>query len=172
MAAGDDAYFPIETQTLSSNQASIVFGAGGTIPQTYTDLVIASQAGCTSSGQAFLIRVGNGTIDSTTKYSYTFTNGTGTSAFSGGYNTQGAGVLAWSSPSAAVQDFGLMNLMSYSSTIIHKSLISRYNNASTGTDLLANLWRSTSAINIIEIYPTAGNILSGSTFTLYGIKAA
>jgi hypothetical protein len=38
--------------------------------------------------------------------------------------------------------------------------------------LYGNLWRSTSAINIIEVTAGGANFASGSTFTLYGIKAA
>ena len=33
-------YEPISTTTLTSAQSSVTFGSGGTLPQTYTDLVV------------------------------------------------------------------------------------------------------------------------------------
>jgi len=42
----------------------------------------------------------------------------------------------------------------------------------SGVETIINLWRSTSAINTIKIMPNVNSFISGSTFTLYGIKAA
>jgi hypothetical protein len=39
------------------------------------------------------------------------------------------------------------------------------------TAAIVGLWRSTSAINAIEIWQGGDGFSSGSTFTLYGIKA-
>ena len=40
------------------------------------------------------------------------------------------------------------------------------------THAIVNMWRSTSAINTILIYPFSGNWSTGSVFELYGIEAA
>jgi hypothetical protein len=52
-------------------------------------------------------------------------------------------------------------------------MISRSNNAGLGVDAIVGLWRSTAAINSITLDLLGTRIISaGSTFSLYGIKAA
>jgi hypothetical protein len=63
--------------------------------------------------------------------------------------------------------------MNYSNTTTYKTVLLRSNNASAITVATVGLWRSTSAINTIKIYADGAAVFSvGSTFTLYGIKAA
>jgi hypothetical protein len=66
--------------------------------------------------------------------------------------------------------------MNYSNATTYKSILIRSrgtrDNDSTDTTAIVGLWSSTSAINIIKIFPASGNILAGSTFTLYGIASA
>jgi hypothetical protein len=63
--------------------------------------------------------------------------------------------------------------MNYSNTTTYKTIISRGDNPGFLVIALANLWRSTSAINIITmVSETGNNFVTGSTFTLYGITAA
>jgi len=40
------------------------------------------------------------------------------------------------------------------------------------TEALVNCYRSTSALTELGLYSASGNFDTGSTFTLYGIKAA
>jgi hypothetical protein len=65
----------------------------------------------------------------------------------------------------------IVNLQNYSNSTTYKTIISRSNNAANGLDLFASMWRSTSSIDSIKIYPASGNMASGSTFNLYGILA-
>ena len=46
------------------------------------------------------------------------------------------------------------------------------NGSGGGLSLSSGLWRSTNAVNNIEIYPSAGNFAQYSHFALYGIKGA
>ena len=63
--------------------------------------------------------------------------------------------------------------MNYSNTTTFKTILMRANNAALGVDAIVGLWRSTAAINEIKVFPTGGaNFETGSTFSLYGIKAA
>lgn len=162
-------YEPIATTTLGSAAASYTFSS---IPQTYTDLVLVWNGGNSSAGQALLFQVGNGSVDVGSNYSYTYLNGTGASAVSGRASTQTSALLSWSSPSTTVQDTGIMQFQNYSNTTTNKTVLVRYGNAATGTDAIVNLWRSTSAINTIKIFSTSGNLITGSSLTLFGIKAA
>jgi hypothetical protein len=66
----------------------------------------------------------------------------------------------------------IIQCMNYSSTTTHKTFLSRSNVPSTALRCAVGLWRSTSAINIIDIAPYASSWAAGSTFTLYGISAA
>ncbi len=65
----------------------------------------------------------------------------------------------------------IQQYQNYSNTTTYKTVLSRCSNPTGGTLAVAGLWRSTAAITSITLTPTAGNWLSGSTFTLYGIKA-
>ena len=63
--------------------------------------------------------------------------------------------------------------MSYSNTSTNKSVLVRYGSASQGTMAQIGLWRNTVAITSLEITTDGGQTFNtGSTFTLYGIKAA
>lgn len=165
-------YEPISTTTLGSAASSVTFSS---ISGAYTDLVLIENGGNSTAGQAFILQVGNGSIDTASNYSYTILNGTGSAATSYRYSSQTYGVFAWSGPPTSIGDAGIAHFMNYSNTTTYKTVLVRYNTASgtnAGTDAIVNLWRSTSAINTIKISSISGNILAGSTFTLYGILKA
>jgi hypothetical protein len=65
-----------------------------------------------------------------------------------------------------------MHLLNYSNTTTFKTLLVRFDNSSTETSLRVGLYRSTSAISTILVETDSSTFTSGSTFTLYGIKAA
>jgi anti-sigma-K factor RskA len=66
-----------------------------------------------------------------------------------------------------------MHFMNYSNTTTYKTTLSRFASTLYQVWTHAGLWRNTAAINSIKVYTTAGaNFNTGSTFTLYGIKAA
>jgi hypothetical protein len=169
MAAGI-TYEPIETVTLGGSVSTVTLGSGGTIPQTYTDLVLVFNGGTNGVGN-FQTRV-NG--NSSAIYSTITMWGSGGNPASGGYpniNVFYPGVAA-SSPSSIAAN-GIVSFMNYSNTTTYKTMLSRYNNAVDEVDFTISTWRNTSAITSITIFTYSGNnYLSGSTFTLYGIKAA
>ena len=162
MAAGS-TYTPIATNTLSSGQNTVTFSS---IASSYTDLVLVF-SGSSASGQALLVRV-NG--DTGSNYSETALYGTGTSAAS--YRDSSVAFAevggVWNS-----QNITIINFMNYSNTSTYKTFLARNNDAGFRTQATVCLWRSTSAINSISIFPNSSvNFNSGSTFTLYGILAA
>jgi hypothetical protein len=64
--------------------------------------------------------------------------------------------------------------MNYKNTTNYKTTIGRGSSAANFADAQVSLWRDTSAINSVTVLLGAGtsNFSVGSTFTLYGIKAA
>ena len=166
-------YEPIATQTLGSAAAGVTFSS---IPQTYTDLVIIGNCGISNAGVTLSLRF-NGDTGSNYFEHTMFGNGT----------TVG-GSKALSITSAYCNDTVAfdssldgnitININNYSNTTSYKSVLGRVNRGVNngnypGTSIWSNSWSSNSAITNILIFPTDGsNIVSGSTFTLYGIKAA
>jgi hypothetical protein len=62
--------------------------------------------------------------------------------------------------------------MNYANTTTYKTILSRINNPGGYVNASVSLWRKTpEAITTLEAY-AASNWASGTTFTLYGIKAA
>ena len=169
MPAGS-TYTPIATYTLPSNASSYTFTS---IPSTYTDLVLVANGGTVSDSNLNL-RVGNGSIDSGSNYSQTLIGGNGSSALSSRVTSQ----TQWqpSNDDAywtnAIKGVLTIHFMNYSNTTTYKTVIGRTNLASSGLDSIVHLWRSTSAINSILVGNYGYNFSIGSTFTLYGIKAA
>jgi hypothetical protein len=67
----------------------------------------------------------------------------------------------------------IVQIQNYSNSTTYKTYLSRANNAANATDAITGLWRSTSAITSIQFfYSDSSNIITGSSATLYGIKAA
>jgi hypothetical protein len=157
-------YEPIATYTVSGSSTDTV--TFSSISGTYTDIIVVINAAI-AEGNCNM-RVNN---DSTTIYSRTQMSGNGTIANSG----RTANDNAWF-PVMGTTDFTsttTVQLMNYSNTTTNKTALQRGNNASSLTQASAWLCRTTSAINRIDfIRSSTNNFVSGSTFTLYGIKAA
>lgn len=170
MPAGS-TYSTIATTTLGSAAASYTFTS---IPSTYTDLILVA-SGLTSTATTTKLNVGNGSIDTGSNYSWTVVSGTGSAANSYRESnvtfTQNERYANWDGTNVANT---IIQIQNYSNTTTFKTWLSRGNNAAAGVDAIAGLWRSTSAINQIQIACTnAGRTFSvGTTLTLYGIAAA
>jgi hypothetical protein len=171
MAAGN-TYESIATQTLGSAAASVTFSS---IPGTYTDLVlIIASLNNTATNTSFQFQVGNGSIDTGSNYSATEIYGTGTVAGSDRASNDTAGYLNGPGigTSTNIPNTYVMNFMNYSNTTTYKTILLKGGSAEQNTVAVVNLWRSTSAINTIKIFQSVNNMATGSTFSLYGIKAA
>jgi len=160
-------YDKIEAKTVGSNTPSVTFTA---IPNTYTDLVLVTNL-ATDAATEFRVRVGNGSIDTGSNYSMTYLIGTGSSAISSRESSQTWAYAGYTSVSA-LSKMHIFNFQNYSNTTTNKSWLMRFAGADNQTTAVAALWRSTSAINQIQLIANGNNIAAGSTMTLYGIKAA
>lgn len=153
-------YEPISTYTVGSPQASYTMSS---IPATYTDLVLIIQA--TTLSANYNLRL-NG--DTGANYSYTSLWGDGSTAASYRSSNNTVIGLTYTSSGAPTTRVQLQN---YASTSVNKTLLIRQDDSVNATGAVVGLWRNTAAINSITIVST-GNLPTGSTFTLYGIKAA
>lgn len=159
------AYEVISTQTLGSAAASVTFSS---IPQVYTDLVAVVKAQ-DSNGYLF-VRFNS---DSSSLYSRTYLTGNGTSATSARATGEAQGYTT-ADTTSNLSNVGLLNIMNYSNATTFKTFISRENLPASSVQATVGLYRSTSAITTVSfLSPSAtATIATGSTFTLYGIKAA
>ena len=160
-------YEPISTQTLGTATATVTFSS---IPQTYTDLVLVSTNATSPSGYLFSVRV-NG--DTASNYSATRLHGNGTAASSAREANYTFGFAGSVYSSTDPSGNAIVNFMNYSNTTTYKTFLMRTNVANANTSLSASLWRNTAAITSISLgVEFTQNFVVGSTFTLYGIKAA
>lgn len=161
-------YTPISTTTASGSSSTISFTS---IAGTYTDLVLVINA---KGGAGVNLRM-QFNSDTNTNYSRTYLSGTGSSALSSRTaNFASIAFDAYATLSSSEFNYNsISHIMNYSNTTTYKTTLHRNNNAAYGTDAVMGLWRSTSAISTITIFTNdSSNFSSGSTFTLYGIKAA
>jgi hypothetical protein len=160
-------YEPIASTTLSSANASTEFTS---ISGSYTDIVLIVNGGLTTNNQSFFFQFNS---DSSSLYSYTYLAGSG-SAASASRVTPTTGIAAYNVNGQSddqIKSQVILQLQNYSNTTTFKTCLVR-----GGTDLTTQatvgLYRSTSAITAVKILATNGTLQTGSTFTLYGIKAA
>lgn len=162
-------YEPIATTTLGSSQTNITFSS---ISGSFTDLVLVLNGAFVGGAETIGVQFNS---DTGSNYSNTILAGSGSSASSGRSSNQtGLSVGTngyWTTTNEANS---IIQIQNYSNNTTYKTALSRSNNASVGVDAIVGLWRSTSAITTIKLYGlySARSFASGTTATLYGIKAA
>ena len=156
-------YEPIATTTLGSAQLNVTFSS---IPSTYTDLILIID-GQTASNSSINLFVNS---DSGSNYSSTLLIGNG-SAASSTRTTSNTSALIGAFYTTSVGNC-IAHFQNYSNTTTYKTILSRSNVAGTNTTARVSLWRNTAAISTIKLEGDAVNFSAGTTFTLYGIKAA
>lgn len=171
-------YTPITSTTLSSAQSSVTFSS---ISGTYTDLILVfSNVKLSSGDSAIDFQVGNGSVDTGSNYDFNIAGArsSSTTPFSHSLDTTTLGRSNWfTSITTSQAAMSQIHFINYSNTTTFKSILA---NSSvdpgsanySGVELTLTTWRSTSAINTIKIMPNVSTFTAGSTFTLYGIKAA
>ena len=164
MAAGN-TYESIATQTLGSAAASVTFSS---IPSTYTDLVLVFNGTCTSGVVGLVLQFNS---DTATNYSYTILSGDGSTASSSRSSNQTTMQVAGMTSSS--QATMIASIQNYSNATTYKTVLSRQATATLETRAYVGLWRATpAAISTILVSTSTSTFIAGSTFSLYGIKAA
>lgn len=165
-------YEPIASTTLGSAAANYTFSS---IPGTYTDLRVVVRAKTSYTSHSALVLEINGSA--ATNYSNTRLYGNGSTVTSDRFSNQTGLDVGFMPPSA--NEFGsiMFDVMSYANTNVYKTILSAWETqgGASGSQYVlrqVGLWRSTSAITSMKFTFNSGNIVAGSTFALYGIKAA
>jgi len=167
-------YDKIQTTTLSSSQTSLTFSS---ISQNYTDLVLVSSVVGDRSANADSLAIRfNG--DSSSIYAYIYAIGETSSGPASNKATSQTNIWIGNfiSNSVANPSATITNIQNYSNTSTNKTILTRNNAIASAYNIVGMIvgnWASTAAITSITVRSETGNnFLSGSTFTLYGIKAA
>ena len=157
-------YEPIASTTLGSDTASVTFSS---ISGSYTDLVLIVAGTVDATGNVGL----RFNSDSGTNYSCTILYGNGASAASANVTNDN---YANCGGIGTGQSNSIINIMNYSNSTTYKTVLGRGNRPADQVNAKVALWRNTAAITNIVVYPINGSSTwkTGSTFTLYGIKAA
>jgi hypothetical protein len=166
-------YEPIATANGTGSSGTITFSS---IPSTYTDLVLsASYSGSTGAGFNFTLN--NNTTN--TSYSRVAVTISPPSTLGYIYSAQNSIALNYNGSFATTPEYSTLTLhfLNYSNTNVYKTILAKYGNTSTDIGPEVALWRgstgsATDAINRIDLIASSGSWTTGSTFTLYGIKAA
>lgn len=157
-------YTPIATSTLTSTVDNVTFTS---VPATYTDLVVVVAGGLNTLTNVSCITL-NG--DNGTNYSYTALRGNGTSVTS---DRASNAVYSYGVNFTTAQGTYIWHIMNYANTNVFKTILHRGNQVSQETAAIVSLWRSLSAVSTVRIDSGGSRLFSvGTSFTLYGIKAA
>jgi hypothetical protein len=132
------------------------------IPSTYTDLVLVING--TGGSIQNIHWQANG--DTGSNYSYTRIYADGSSAVSDRDTIYAAFAIFGTDQSTAI-----LQLQNYSNTTTYKTGLGR-GNTNSYVSVYSSLWRSTAAINSLTIKSVSSAFATGTTFSLYGIKAA
>jgi hypothetical protein len=170
------SYESIATVNVTSNTSTISFTS---IPSTYKHLQIRLIARTDRSGSPSANTLWRFNSDTATNYSEHGISGNGTtaSAFSG-VSTDKIGFDRISGATAGASMFGaiIVDILDYADTNKYKTARGtgglEINTSNSEVYLQSGSWRSTSAINRIDIQSVAGtvNFVQYSMFALYGIK--
>lgn len=152
----------LATTTLASASATVTFSS---ISGAYRDLRIILHCSHSADNEVDLNYRFNG--DSGSNYTRVAMTGNGSSAgsFATGPDTELQLLQGSTTLSVATTD-----IMDYSATDKHKTVLARGNLTSGRVSAFAGRWASTAAITSISITPrSGGTFTTGSTFSLYGI---
>lgn len=158
-------YTPITNTTLGSSQSSVTISS---IPSTYTDLVLIVNGSMTAATGAYSIRFNS---DTGSNYSMNGMYGNGSTAGSFRASNQNRAYIGDGANTSQLMN--IIHILNYANTTTYKTFINRKSQiTSSSLEATVDLWRSTSAINSITLFPDSNSFATGTIFSLYGILAA
>ena len=167
--------YHIATTTLSTGAATVDFGS---IPADYTHLQIRVMTQDTRNTPVnrLSIRVGNGSIDTGSNYSYHYVQGNGSALEASGGNDSKipAGYSNSATTLSSTYGVGIWDILDYANTNKKKTvrILSGCDlNGSGEVAFASGAWLNAAAIDTIQFYSNnAGNLSQYSSFSLYGVK--
>lgn len=158
-------YTLIDSVILGSSASSVTFsGISGTGKGDLVLVVNAFPNGGTIAGYLEV----NG--DTGSNYSIVNMRGNGSSANSLTTTQANFRINVYDTYAPTGQSFNsITSLQDFAATDKHKSILSRSNNAATGTEAIAGRWANTSAITSVKFFTINNSYAIGSTFHLYQI---
>lgn len=159
-------YDLLDSVTLSSSASSVTFSS---IDQSYRDLILVAEFAGGNGDFYPRLRFNS---DSGANYSYVEMRGNGSSANSYNGGSETGAQLNGAYASISNPAMYVVEIMDYSATDKHKTLLSRSNRANQMVNAMVNRWANTSAISNIQLYSSNGNTMaSGATLYLYGVSS-
>jgi hypothetical protein len=156
-------YRPLANITLGTAASSVTFSS---IPATFRDLVVVllGEGSTTLEGRIRL----NG--DTGSNYTYVRMSGDGSAVSSAAPAAGTSGFLSSVAKATTTVPLQMtINIMDYSATDKHKTIVSRANQSANGSEGLANRWANTAAVTSVAILTSTGNWAVGTRVALYGI---
>jgi hypothetical protein len=162
-------YQKIATTTANGSSTNVTFSS---ISSSYTDLVLIV-ANVTAQIDNVGIRLNS---DTGNNYSRTIITGNGSTASSSRGTNDSYLYTMYKDTAGGDPVMSIMQFQNYSNSTTYKTVLIRQETNSSGTkaaQAIVGVWRATpAAITNISITSLNANFNSGSTFTIYGIKAA
>jgi hypothetical protein len=158
-------YTPLATVTLGASASSVTFSS---IPATYRDLIIVATPISTSGVSETALRFNT---DSGNNYNRVLMFGTGSTT--GSFANTGVSYIGFVDAFTSVGNIGIAQVMDYSATDKHKTVIARKNEPTDALAAIAGRWANTAAITTVSLTALGGGnqFATGSTFSLYGVIA-
>ena len=153
-------YIPLATVTLAEAASEVSFGS---ISQDYSDLVLVFECEGSNSNRI------NGNLNSDVGANYSMVS----MEDDGGTTTSDSGTATAYFHAGVCRDtsrsINIVNIMGYSDTDKHTSILSRENAPAARMGARAMRWANTAAVTSVAVSCSAGTFDSGSTFKLFGI---
>lgn len=169
------AFELIETITLSSAANSITFSS---IPSTYKHLHLRFAIKESVSSSSGPLRVYGQLNNDATLGAYDSHRFTGDQSSPASQNAMGNTYFVWSAVMAGgntdvpVFSVGYLDITDYASSVKNKTIrsFSGYPDATSRIEFGSGLWKNTSSVNSIKLFPEQNGFRAPSRFSLYGIK--
>ena len=183
LLAGNTAFSPgdydlLETTILTTTTSSVTFDNLDTVAADYKHLQLRWVArNDRTSNNVDAIRM-QFNSDTGTNYAYHQLRGTGSSVISvadASKTFMDIGSIGTNAASSGIFGSGVTDILDFSSTSKNttiRTLMGVVEGGSNDIRLLSGLYNDTGAITAFNLFGNAGDFVTGSRFSLYGIKAA